>query len=401
MFDILIVGGGFAGVWSAMAAARLAQQEGKDLTIGLVAPGDDLVIRPRLYQTDPGAMRVPLERVLRPIGVHRLAAVATAIDPVGKEVTITGNDGRTRALRYQRLILATGSALRRPGLPGAQYLHDIDTLSGAVALDTHLRTLPSGQAGPGQFSAVVVGAGFTGLEVATELAGRLRAQAGTAAEEVRVILVEKGAVPAPDLGDAPRPTITAALHELGIETRVNASLTEVHPEHVRLTDGTELPARTVVWTAGMIASPLTGYLPGRHDQLGRLLVDQHLRVPECPDIFAAGDTAAADAGNDRFTLQSCQHAIPLGKHAGHNAAADLLHQPAIAFTAEPYATCLDLGAAGAVLTMGWERTVKVTGKQAKEIKRAINEQRIYPPVDDADAILGAADPAYTWTTPAA
>ncbi len=146
----------------------------------------------------------------------------------------------------------------------------------------------------------------------------------------------------------------------------------------------------------MTASQLTRQVPGRHDRLGRLLVDRHLRVPETPEIFAAGDTACADVGAGQVTLQSCQYAIPLGRYAGHNAAADLLGLPTAAFSPEPYVTCLDLGAAGAVFTTGWERTVRLTGKTAKDRKRTINQRRIYPPLDDAAAILAAADPDLTW-----
>ena len=95
-------------------------------------------------------------------------------------------------------------------------------------------------------------------------------------------------------------------------------------------------------------------------------------------------------------MQSCQYAIPLGRVAGHNAAADLLGAHTVAFEPEPYVTCLDLGPAGAVFTTGRDRTVRLTGTAAKDLKRSINEQRIYPPTDDPAAILYAGDPARTW-----
>jgi NADH dehydrogenase len=211
-----------------------------------------------------------------------------------------------------------------------------------------------------------------------------------------VILVERADRVGPELGPGPWRVITAALRELGIEVRLNASLAAVNATHLRLSDGTEIPAHTVVWTAGMTASQLAREIPGRHDRLGRLLVDRQLRVPETPEVFAAGDTACADVGAGQVTLQSCQYAIPLGRYAGHNAAAELLGLPAEAFRSEPYVTCLDLGGAGAVLTTGWERTVRLTGKPAKDLKRTINRRRIYPPLDDAASILAAADLDRTW-----
>src|SRR2546429_1931774 len=104
MSDVLVIGGGFAGVWAAGAAARVRDLAGRaDLSVTLVAPGDHLVIRPRLYEPDPGRMQVPLDRVLSPIGVDRLRARVTRIDTESHEVTMLDRTGRRRNLGYQRL----------------------------------------------------------------------------------------------------------------------------------------------------------------------------------------------------------------------------------------------------------------------------------------------------------
>ncbi|MNE90476.1 NADH dehydrogenase-like protein [compost metagenome] len=113
-----------------------------------------------------------------------------------------------------------------------------------------------------------------------------------------------------------------------------------------------------------------------------------------PNIFAAGDTARAatdDLGN--ITAMSCQHAIALGRHAGNNAAADLIGVAPTTYSQPKYVTCLDLGGWGAVFTEGWDRQVKLIGAEAKELKRQINTQWIYPPVADREIALAAADPA--------
>ncbi|MCX4537212.1 FAD-dependent oxidoreductase [Streptomyces sp. NPDC002596] len=151
-----------------------------------------------------------------------------------------------------------------------------------------------------------------------------------------------------------------------------------------------IPTATVVWTAGMVASSLTAQIPGERDRLGRLSVDAYLRVTGVPDVYAAGDTAVALAEEGHYTTQSCQHAQPMGKFAGHNVAADLLGTDPLPFTPDPYSTCLDLGPAGAVVTQGWDRTVLMTGKDAKALKRNINTLWIYPPVDDPEQILAQA-----------
>lgn len=393
MPDVLIVGGGFAGAWAAAGAARLLREHSADRTVTLLTPDADLTIRPRLYEADPAAHRVPLDRFLGPVGVARVAATAIRIDTARRTVTAEGPDGPAE-IPYGRLVLATGSALVRPRFPGAELLHDIDTLPAAVALEEHLRALPTGPAGPGRCTAVVVGAGFTGLELATELVDRLRAIAAPhgLADEVRVVLVERDTVVGRGLGDAARPVIEKALGELSVESRLGVTVERVDAHAVHLSDGGSIPARTAVWTAGMRASGLTGQLPAERDGLGRLAVDDLLRVRGVAGVYAAGDVAAAPAEDGRTVLQSCQHATPQGKFAGHNAAADLIGAAGVPFTTDPYTTCLDLGSAGAVVTSGWDRALRDGGKgYAKTRKRAINEIWIHPPLDDAEEILRHAD----------
>jgi NADH dehydrogenase len=139
----------------------------------------------------------------------------------------------------------------------------------------------------------------------------------------------------------------------------------------------------VIWSAGMRASPLTAQLPAERDNLGRIVVDADLRVPGAPAIFATGDTAKArtDAiGN--YAPMSCQHARRLGAFAGHNAAADLLGEATLPYDQPAYVTCLDLGPDAAVFTRGWDSQVKITGADAKAVKKEINEVWIYPPAAD-------------------
>ncbi|MCI3928196.1 NAD(P)/FAD-dependent oxidoreductase [Streptomyces sp. AN091965] len=367
MNHIVIVGGGFAGVWSAASAARVRGDA--TLRITLISPAADLVLRPRLYEAEPERAVVPLKRILEPVGVAHVQATVTEIDTAGHRVVT--DDGEV--LTYDRLVLATGSQLIRPRMPGAERVFDVDTLDGALALKEHLR-------GRADFTAVVVGAGFTGLEVATELAGR-----------GRVILADRSTVVGPELGEGPRPAIEAALDRLGVERRLGTTVTAVKDGSVRWADGTWTEADAVIWTAGLRASPLTACVEGPRDRLGRLEVDAQLRVS--PDVFAAGDTAAARLDAGHVTVQSCQYAVPLGKTAGHNAAADLLGLPLIDFAPGPYVTDIDLGGAGAVLTRGWDRRVESTGADGKLVKQWIME-KIHPPVDEAEEILNAAAHVY-------
>ncbi|MDO4254476.1 MAG: FAD-dependent oxidoreductase [Kocuria sp.] len=396
MLKILVIGAGFAGVWSAASATRVIEEagQGKQVQVTVVAPHDDIVIRPRLYEDNPEKMRVALDRVLGPIGVRRIAATVTSIDTDAHTVTAIDRTGAEQQLSYDRLVLAAGSSLVAPNIAGAEYLFDVDTMPAAARLHAHIGTLTRLNEHPGQFTAVVVGAGFTGLEVATELPSRLTAVAGERA--VRVVLVDRGQQVAAHLGDGPRPQIVAALERHGVEVRQGVSVAALDDRGVTLTDGSIIPSATVIWTAGMRASALTEMVPGRRDSLGRLKVDEFLRVVGVADVYATGDCAEASVDSEHTVMQACQHAVPLGKHGGHNVAADLLGLESVTFAPEDYVTCLDLGPGDAVFTTGWERTVKLIGEEAKSLKTQINTEWIYPPVDDPETILGLADHRITW-----
>ncbi|GAA3204424.1 NAD(P)/FAD-dependent oxidoreductase [Nonomuraea roseoviolacea] len=368
MAHVVIIGGGFAGVWSAAGAALARERAGGDanLRITLIAPDEHLVLRPRLYEPEPDLAKVELRRILGPIGAGHLRASVSTID-TDRRVVVAGGE----EIGYDRLVLASGSRLVRPhDLPGAERLFDIDTLDGARRLTDHLRERED-------CTAVVVGAGFTGLEAATALAAR-----------GRVLLVDRSQVVADQLGPGPRAEIEAALDELGVERRLGTTVTEVGDGYAVLSDGTKAEADAVVWSVGMRASELTRQICDELDHLGRIPVDRRLRA--LPEVFVAGDTAAAAFDAEHTVMQACQHATPLGKVAGYNAAADLLHVPLRDFTPGPYVTCLDLGGAGGIFTRGWDRRVMASGADGKEIKTRIN-QAIHPPVDDAEKILAAAD----------
>ncbi|MBV9747247.1 MAG: FAD-dependent oxidoreductase, partial [Acetobacteraceae bacterium] len=158
-------------------------------------------------------------------------------------------------------------------------------------------------------------------------------------------------------------------------------------------DGTHIASKTVIWTGGLRANELAEQIPGGHDELGRLYVGPDLRVVGVDQVFATGDVAYAatdDQGN--HAVMSCQHAMNLGRSAGHNAAADLLGIPTIPYNQVNYVTCLDLGPWGAVYTEGWDRHVKLVGAEAKTLKQQINTKWIYPPHPDRAEAFAAADP---------
>lgn len=190
-----------------------------------------------------------------------------------------------------------------------------------------------------------------------------------------------------------RNTIEDASQELGIEWRLNSEIEAIDANGVTLKNGERIPAATVVWTAGVEANPLGQQINGERDNQGRLKVTETLQVPAHPDVYATGDMAYArtdEMGNT--ALMTCQHAIQLGKFAGHNAAASLLNHTPYPYRQVNYVTCLDLGAWGAVYTEGWDQAVKSVRDDAKKIKIAITNELIYPPAADKAVAFAAADP---------
>lgn len=392
--QILIAGAGFAGMYSALGAVRLLDQEGglDGVEVAVIAPEPVLHIRPRLHEATPESMQESLLPLFQAVGVRFIKGKVTAVRPEERTVEASNGTGEAFTVGYDRLVLATGSRLHFPAIPGLrEFAYNIDQTAEAHALDEHLRALASLPASDARDTVVVAGGGFTGIEIATELPGRLRDYFGGKAI-ARVVIVEQAEAIGPDLGPGPRPVIEQALADLGVETVLGSAVASVAADRIVLADGTEIATRTVIWTGGMRASGLTEQLPGERDRLGRLVVTPELRLPGAPGIFAAGDTALARTDDDGHeTLMSCQHAMATGRFAGHNAAADLLSRQLVAYRQKRYVTCLDLGGAGAVFSEGWDRQVRFTGEEANAIKRRINTRNIYPPPADREKALAAAD----------
>lgn len=392
---LLIIGSGFAGMWSALSAARAADQTGRPnkLEIVVLAPEARLNIRPRFYETDLSGVSAPLAELFHVAGVRFVEGLAEQINPDKKNVTFIGKGQIRESIHYDLLILATGSRLAQQDVRGlGQYNFNNDKLPDADRLQRHLVALGELPDTPSRNTVIVAGGGFTGIETAAELPSRLREVLGENTP-VQVIVVERATAIGPDLGLGPRSFIEHALSELGITVRLGVGVTAINLDGVVLSDGSRIHSQTVIWTAGLQASELTRQIPAERDRLGRLHVTPELRVIGQESIFAAGDTAyVATDDQGHHALMSCQHAMNLGRSAGHNAAAELLRIPTIPYDQVNYVTCIDIGPWGAVQTEGWDRQVKLTGAEAKKLKQQINTAWIYPPRANRAEAFAAADP---------
>jgi NADH dehydrogenase len=351
----------------------------------------------RNYEADLHSVRIPLDDVLKPVGVERVEGEVATIDVSNQVVHVKGAaTNNLRALSYDRLVVALGSQLNRPAIPGlSEFAFDIDTYNGAERLNAHLRALPVQPESDGQYTVLVVGAGLTGIEAATEMPKKLSAVLpdGSGPRRFRVILADRNPRVGSDMGNEACQVIERALKDLGIESRGGISVASVDASGVTLSSGDRIPAATVVWCAGLQANPLTRSIPAERDRFGRLSVDEFMRVKGVANMFAAGDVASAVLDDVHASVMSCQHGRPMGRFAGNNVICDLFGQPMLALRIDWYVTVLDLGACGAVYTEGWDRKVVSTGEAAKKTKRTINCQRIYPPLSgDRREILEAAAP---------
>lgn len=396
MKNIVIVGGGFAGLWAALGAARQIDEHAGDIDVSLISRDRFLTIRPRLYEADPQSLRVPLRATLDPVGVTLIEGDVNEIDHAEHTVTLEHSRGQSETRAYDRLILAAGSTQRPLPIPGfVDCSWNIDTYAAAVALDEHLQQVAQHPDSIGNGAIVIIGGGFTGIELATEIRTRIaiHSNAETAAK-LRVVLIEQSEVIGPDLGSNPRPEIEQALRAQNVELRTGTRVAEFDKSAVILDDGSRIETTTAIVTAGLAANSLAAQLAVEPDELGRLPVDETLHVCGVPGVLAAGDIARAYVDDAHIALMSCQHAMPMGRYAGYNAARELLGLPLRPYRQPNYVTCLDLGATGAVFTTGWERTVELSGDGAKQKKRAINTEWIYPPSGSKTAILAMADVDY-------
>ncbi|MFD9392391.1 FAD-dependent oxidoreductase [Streptomyces sp. NPDC060000] len=333
---IVIVGAGFAGYRAARTLSR-ASRGRADIT--LLNPTDHFLYVPLLPQVaagilEPRRVTVSLSANLR--AVRLVLGEAGHIDLDTRTVHYTDPEGDRGTLGYDRLVLAAGSVDKLLPIPGvAEHAHGFRGLPEALYLRDHLiRQVESAASGDNadertaRCTFVVVGAGYTGTEVAAQ--GQLFTDALVRAHPLRRgmrprwLLLDVASRVLPELDERLSRTADRVLRERGVEIRMGTSVKEATRDGVLLTDGEFVDTRTLVWCVGVRPDPLVESL-GLPLERGRLLVEPTLQVPGRPEVFACGD-AAAVPDLDRpgeYTPMTAQHAWRQGKVAGQNVAASL------------------------------------------------------------------------------
>ncbi|MCK9901037.1 FAD-dependent oxidoreductase [Frankia sp. Cpl3] len=366
---VVVVGGGFAGVRLLRRLESLVPAGRAELVV--VSPVDHLLYTSLVPQVcassvEPRHLAVALRSVLR----RTLLCLgdAVAVDLAARTVTTRTVDGSARTIAWDRLVLAPGSVTATPEVPGlAEHALGLKTLDEAVTLRDHVLAqleLADATEDPEQRSAlctfVVVGGGYTGTELAAQMAAFTRRAAAACQRvrpgDVRWVLVDHAPRLLHELAPALGRRAARVLARRGIDVHLGTSAMEISADSVVLAAGgpnvrrhTRVPTRTVVWCAGVAPSPLAAVL-GLPTARGRLVTDEFFRVPSADGVFALGDVAAVPDSTHGGTPagQTAQHAVRQGAAAARNVAASLGIGSARPYRHRDLGFVVDLGGRDAV-----------------------------------------------------
>ncbi len=366
---VVIVGGGFAG----LAAARALAGAPVDVTV--VDRHNHHVFQPLLYQVataglSPADIAAPIRWILRrQRNVRVLLGDVAGVDLAGRRVTLASGEG----LPYHALIVATGVthtyfghdewATRAPGLK---------TIDDAVAIRRRVLVAferAEAEADPERqrelLAFVVIGGGPTGVEMAGAIAEIARQALRDefdriAPQTARVLLLEGGPTILPTYVESLRDSARRALTTLGVEVRERAIVTSVDDHAVYVGDERIL-AGTIVWAAGVRASPLGRALGAPLDKLGRVEVAEDLSVPGHAEVFVAGDLMLRLGTDGRPIPGVAQAAMQSGRAAALNARRVLDGHATVPFRYRDPGNMATIGRARAIADLGW---VRLTGYPA-------------------------------------
>ncbi|MFH9226414.1 NAD(P)/FAD-dependent oxidoreductase [Streptomyces lydicus] len=353
----MIVGAGFAGYNCARALSRQAKGAAE---IVLLNPLDYFLYVPLLPEVaaailEPRRVAVSLTGTLP--GVRLVLGHAHDIDLDARRVAYTDPEEREGSLTYDRLVLTVGSVNKLLPIPGVtEHAHGFRGMPEALYLRDHMVRqveLAGATDDPAERAArttfVVVGAGYTGTEVAahgvlfTESLARENAglQDGP---RPRWLLVDVADRLLPGLDERLSRTADRVLRRRGVDVRTGTSVKEATSEGVLLDDGEFIASRSLIWCVGVRPDPLVDGL-GLPTDKGRLCVDAYLTVPGHPEVFACGDAAAVPdlTRPGEVTPMTAQHAQRQGKVAAHNVAASCGHGSPRAYEHRDLGFMVDLG----------------------------------------------------------
>jgi len=338
--QIVILGGGFGGVYAAMYLEKLLTPQSA-VEICLVSHDNFFLFTPMLHEIAASDLEItnivnPLRKLLRKVEV--LVGDVNQIDLPNKRVLIScGYRNDSKQIDYDHLVIALGSITNFYDIPGLAGLAvAMKSLRDAIQLRAQIiRHLEEANSEcnladrQSLLTFVVAGGGFAGVETVAALNDFVREALpfypNLSEDMLRVMLVHSGPAILPELGESLGKYTETVLARRGVEIRLKNRVKSVTENEVFLADGVSIPSRTLVWTAGTVPSPIISSLPCAKER-GRLLVNQFLGVPDWPDVWAVGDCAfVPDIRNPgQSHPPTAQHAIREGRVVAQNIAAALL-----------------------------------------------------------------------------
>jgi NADH dehydrogenase len=365
---VVIIGGGFGGLYAARALARAP------VRVTVLDRRNHHVFQPLLYQVataalSPGDIASPIRFILRrQKNTEVLLEEVLSVDTANRRVILTD-----RALPYDFLIVAAGATHAyfghddwEPLAPGLKTLEDALVIRRRILLAFERAEVETDEARRrALLTFVVIGGGPTGVEMAGSLAEISRQSLARNfrhfdPSSARILLIEAG--PAV-LATFPPPLREAArrdLVRLGVEVRTGQPVTDVRPRTVTV-GGEVIAAETIVWAAGVAASRLGATIGAPLDRAGRVLVENDLSVPGHPEVFVIGDLASLQGADGRPLPGVAQVAIQMGEHAAANIVRTVENQPHAPFSYHDLGNMATIGRASAVADFGWLRLKGLLG----------------------------------------
>lgn len=343
---ICILGGGFAGLYTALRLSQFPWTETEKPDIVLVDQHDRFVFLPLLYELMTGELETweiapPFSELLAGTGVHFQQDTVTTIDLDTQQVNL--RSGLT--LPYDRLVLALGGETPLIGVPGAsEYALPFRTLADAYRLEERLRMLEAGQ--QDSIRVAIVGAGYSGVELACKLADRL-------GDRGRLRLIEKGEHVLRSSPEFNREAALRALSERQVWLDLETTVAAIGPDEISLTykDTTDtLPVDLVLWTVGTRVPTVVQQLSLKTNANGQIVTHPTLQVVDHCEILALGDLAATHDAAGQAVPTTAQAAIQQADYAAWNLWADLTQRPLLPFRYQPLGEMLTLGIDNATLT---------------------------------------------------
>ena len=336
--QIVVLGGGYVGMYTALRLRKRLRRGEAEIVV--VDPSSTMTYQPFLAEAAGGSIEprhgvVPLRRVLR--GCRVVAARAVALDPDRRRVTVGSADGGRTELPYDVLVVALGSVARTVPVPGlAEHATGFGTVAEAVHLRNQVLSRLAAAAAdpvhrPAALTFAVVGGGYSGVEILGELEDltrhALRFHPELDRAELRWVLVEAADRVLPEVSLSQAQYTVDRLRRRGVDVRLGTRLESVEGGRVRLSDGTEFGADTVVWTAGVRANPAAARLGLPVDEAGRVTCTAELRVRGLAGVWSAGDVAAVPdlsvPDPEARCGPSAQHAVRQAKRLADNVVAEL------------------------------------------------------------------------------